>query len=105
MIYPAIVLTVILGVMIFMLFTIVPQVEKLYDDLNQQLPFISQVMVGTAAFLLQYWWAVIIILGATIYFGIRYLKTDDGKRALDALKLNMPLLGPLFRKAVHGAIL
>ncbi|MEK7621367.1 MAG: type II secretion system F family protein, partial [Patescibacteria group bacterium] len=98
MIYPAIVLTVILGVMIFMLFTIVPQVEKLYDDLNQQLPFISQVMVGTAAFLLQYWWAVIIILGATIYFGIRYLKTDDGKRALDALKLNMPLLGPLFRK-------
>ena len=48
--------------------------------------------------MLQYWWAVIIILGATIYFGIRYLKTDDGKRALDALKLNMPLLGPLFRK-------
>lgn len=98
MIYPAIVLTVILGVMIFMLFTIVPQVEKLYDDLHQQLPLISQIMVGTAAFLMQYWWAVIIVLGTAIYFGIRYLKTDDGKRAMDVLKLNMPLIGPLFRK-------
>ena len=98
MIYPAIVLAVILGVMIFMLFTIVPQVEKLYGDLKQQLPFISQVMVNTASFLLKYWWAAILVIGAGIYFGIRYFKTDDGKRVADAIKLNMPVIGPLFRK-------
>ncbi len=98
MVYPAIVLAVIFGVMIFMLFTIVPQVEKLYDDLNQTLPFISQVMVGTAAFLLKFWWAVLIILGAAVYFGVRYFKTDDGKNVSDTLKLNAPIFGPLFRK-------
>lgn len=98
MIYPAIVLAVILGVMIFMLFTIVPQVEKLYTDLDQQLPLISQIMVNTASFLLKYWWAAILVLGGVIYFGIRYFRTDDGKRVSDAIKLNMPILGPLFRK-------
>lgn len=98
MVYPAIVLSVIVGVMIFMLFTIVPQVEKLYKDLKQELPFISQIMVGTANFLLHYWWIVLIVLGALIYFGVRYFKTDDGKRVGDAMKLNAPLIGPLFRK-------
>lgn len=98
MIYPAIVLAVILGVMIFMLFTIVPQVEKLYTDLKQQLPLISQIMVNTASFLLKYWWAAILVIGAGIYFGIRYFRTDDGKRVADAIKLNMPVIGPLFRK-------
>ncbi len=98
MIYPAIVLAVILGVMIFMLFTIVPQVEKLYHDLHQQLPFISQIMVGTASFLVNFWWIVVIVAITVIYFGVRYMKTDEGKRFSDAIKLNLPLLGPLFRK-------
>lgn len=98
MIYPAIVLAVIMGVLVFMLFTIVPQVEKLYSDLNQQLPFISQVMVNTAKFLLNYWWIALPILGACIYFTVQYFKTEGGQRTSDALKLNVPLFGPLFRK-------
>jgi len=98
MVYPAIVLFVILGVMIFMLFTIVPQVEKLYHDLKQELPFISQIMVGTANFLIHYWYVVILVGGLLIYFLVQYIRTDDGKRFLDTLKLNLPVFGPLFRK-------
>lgn len=98
MVYPAIVLVVILGVMIFMLFTIVPQVEKLYEDLNQELPFISQIMVGTADILIRFWWLVLPIMAGLIYFGVQYFKTDGGRRTSDTLKLNAPLFGPLFRK-------
>ncbi len=98
MVYPLIVLSVIVGVMVFMLFTIVPQVEKLYKDLKQELPFISQIMVTSADFLINFWWATIIVTGAVIYFSIRYFKTEDGKKVSDTMKLNMPLIGPLFRK-------
>lgn len=98
MIYPAIVLVVILGVMVFMLFTIVPQVEKLYKDLHQELPFISQIMVGSASLILKFWWAVPIILAAIIYFSVQYFKTEGGQRVMDSAKLNTPLFGPLFRK-------
>jgi type IV pilus assembly protein PilC len=98
MVYPAIVLTVIIGVMIFMLFTIVPQVEKLYKDLHQTLPFISQIMVGAASFLAHFWWTLPIILAAAVYFGRQYFRTENGIKLSDNLKLNMPLISPLFRK-------
>lgn len=96
--YPVIVLVVILGVIAFMLFTVVPQVEKLYHDLKKELPFLTQVMVSTADFLAHFWWLVIILTGVAIYFGIQYLKTENGIKFKDTAKLNVPLFGVMFRK-------
>jgi type IV pilus assembly protein PilC len=96
--YPLIVVVVIFGVMGFMLFTVVPQVEKLYSDLKQTLPFLTQVMVSSANFLATFWWAVIIAVGAGVYFFMQYLKTESGIRFIDNLKLNVPLFGGMFRK-------
>lgn len=98
MTYPVIVLAVIFGVIGFMLLTVVPQVKKLYIDLGQSLPFITQAMVGLADFLLAYWLLVIIAGGILTYFFLQYLKTDGGIRAKDQFKLNVPLFNGLFRK-------
>lgn len=96
--YPIIVLVVIFGVMAFMFFTVVPQVEKLYVDMKKSLPFLTQVMVSTADFLMNFWWLAIIILGAAIYFFLQYLKTDNGIKFKDTFKLNVPMFGTMFRK-------
>ena len=96
--YPVIVLLVIFGVMAFMLFTVVPQVEKLYHDLKQQLPFITQVMVSAADIMTRFWWLILIIFGIGIYFFLQYLKTNSGIKAKDTFKLNVPIFGQMFRK-------
>lgn len=96
--YPLIVLVVIFGVMAFMLFTVVPQVEKLYHDLKRQLPFLTQIMVSAADFLLHFWWLAIIVVGVGVYFLIQYLKTDNGIKFKDTFKLNVPIFGKMFRK-------
>lgn len=96
--YPLIVLFVIFGVMAFMLFTVVPQVEQLYDDLGQQLPFLTMVMVASANFLMNFWWLTLIVAGAVIYFLIQFLKTEPGIRFKDLFKLNAPVFGKMFRK-------
>lgn len=96
--YPIIVLVVIFGVMAFMMFTVVPQVEKLYDDLGKELPLLTQIMVSGADFLTHFWWLVIMIVGVGIYFLLQYLKTEDGIKIKDTLKLNVPLFGVMFRK-------
>jgi type IV pilus assembly protein PilC len=96
--YPLIVLVVIFGVMGFMLFTVVPQVEKLYHDLKKQLPFLTQAMVSTADFLAHFWWLVIILGGVGTYFFMQYLKTESGIKFKDTAKLNVPLFGKMFRK-------
>lgn len=98
MVYPAIVLFVIVGVVIFMLTTVVPQIENLYINLKRELPFLTAVMVVVARFLASYWWLVLIAIGVGIYFLRRYLQTDGGRRTADTLKLNLPMFGDLFRK-------
>lgn len=96
--YPIIVLFVIFGVMAFMLFTVVPQVEKLYKDLKKELPFLTQAMVSAADFLTHFWWLAIIVLSVCIYFFLQYLKTESGIKMSDTIKLNVPMFGQMFRK-------
>ena len=98
MTYPVIVLFVMLGVIIFMLISVVPQVEKLYQDFKQELPLLTKIMVGVANFIVDYWWLVIIIVIAAAYFGRLYFKTDNGIKVKDTFKLNVPLFSPMFRK-------
>lgn len=96
--YPIIVLVVIFAVMAFMLFTVVPQVEKLYDDLNRELPILTLIMVAVANFLSTFWWLAIIIIGAGVYFLIQYLRTESGIKFKDTFKMRVPLFGKLFQK-------
>lgn len=96
--YPLIVLVVIFGVMAFMLFTVVPQVEKLYHDLKKDLPILTEIMVTVADFLANFWWLAIIVVGVGVYFLIQYLKTEGGIKFKDTFRLNVPIFGKMFRK-------
>ncbi len=98
MIYPLIVLVVIVGVIGFMLFTVVPQIQRLYEDLGKELPLTTAIMVGTAHFVAQFWWLLLIVLAAIIYFGRRYIETNNGREMIDTIKIRMPIFGGLFRK-------
>lgn len=98
MIYPGIVMVVIILVIGFMLFTIVPQIERLYQDLHKELPIITAVLVAASKFALNYWWAMIIIVVAVSYFSKRYVATDVGRKNFDTLKVSLPLFGTMFKK-------
>lgn len=98
MVYPLIVTLVMVGVIVFMLVTVVPPIKKLYQDLHQELPLITAIMVGAADFIIGYWWVTLIVLGVLIYFGINWSKTINGRNFVDAFKLNVPMFGVLFRK-------
>lgn len=98
MTYPIIVLVVIFGVMLFMLLTVVPQVEKLYHDLKKTLPLLTQVMINASNFFMNFWWVVLIVLVALGYFTHQYSKTESGRKTLDTLKLNIPMFKGMFQK-------
>ncbi len=98
MMYPLIVSFVMMGVIVFMLVTVVPQVGKLYKDLHQELPLLTQIMVGAANFVQTFWYVVLAAVALIIYFGRAWSKTDSGRGTIDLIKLNVPLFGQLFRK-------
>lgn len=98
MMYPSIVLAVIILVVGFMLFTVVPQVEGLYRDLNKGLPFITLIMINVANFFIHFWWLALLVMIIGGYFLVQYLKTEQGIRTKDTFKLNAPLFKGMFRK-------
>lgn len=98
MVYPAIVLLVIGGVIGFMMFTVMPQIQRLYHDLKKTLPWTTQILVDFANFATQYWWFLLLLLVAGVYFLRRYIQTDNGREVFDTIKIRVPLFGKMFMK-------
>lgn len=96
--YPAIVLVVIIFVVVFMLVEVVPQVEALYNDLGEELPTLTQILVNVANFIMNEWWIILIVLGILIFFLLTFRKTATGYRWGSIIKLNVPLFGALFHR-------
>lgn len=98
LVYPIIVVVVIGGVVTFLLTTVVPQIELIYKDFDKELPFMTAILIGSGKFLTNFWWLLIIIFGATVFFLNRWFKTPEGEKVADNIKLRIPMFGDLFRK-------
>ena len=98
MVYPAIIFVVILVVLGFMMIEVVPEVRKLYEDMNKPLPGITQFLVNVSDFFAEKWWLVLLILGAIVYGINAYRKTPPGKRTFALFKLNVPMFNTLFQR-------
>ncbi len=99
LIYPAIILVVIIGVLAFMMIMVVPQVKNLYEDMGETLPGLTQFLVGITDFFGQFWWLVaMIIMGIAVGCWYAVKRTPVGRKVADTIKIDMPLFGALFRK-------
>ncbi len=98
LIYPFIVLIVMVGVVIFMLTTVLPQIGSLYKDLGKQLPPLTAALLAVSNFIVNQWYLALIILAGFGYGFYYFFKSERGKRLADTFKLKMPLFGQLFRK-------
>ena len=97
MMMPLITLFVIIVVFIYMMLEVVPHVESLYNDMNETLPALTQALVAIKDFIISLWWLVLIIIAVTAVGIMQFLKTQQGIRIKDTVKLNMPLFNGLFR--------
>ena len=98
-IYPIIVLVVMLGVVTYMLLTVLPQVEILYEGMKgAQLPIYTRILLFVSDIIKQFWWAIAIVMGIAGFFLTRWARTGPGKQVVDRFKMRAPLIGPLFMK-------
>ena len=97
MAYPA-VLAVVTALMVF----VVPQVVEQFDTVGQQLPLLTRIVIWISAFLVNWWWAL--ILGAVLLAGgfFQALREPPIRLAFDGWLLRVPLIGRLLRD-LHAA--
>lgn len=98
LIYPLIVLVVIVGVVIFMVTTVLPQVGNLYNELGQKLPALTAGLLGISNFIIRFWYVFLFLLIILIFSARAYAKSPRGEKVFDRLKLNVPIISPLLRK-------
>lgn len=101
LIYPFVLMSVALMVAGFLLFAIVPQFAKIYEDFGTQLPGLTAVVINIARFGQQYW---PVMLAVIVFLVILVLATSPLGRVGRWLVTqrwsgSIPVIGPLFRMA------
>ena len=105
MVYPVIVMFIAVAILVFLMIFIVPKFEEMFAASDQELPTISKIVFGTSKFFLDRPFIVPNIVFVFIAFGVLAIgfnawgRTKGGRKAIDTLKLKMPVFGDIQRKS------
>ncbi len=98
LLYPAVLMTVAIGAVAFIIGFLIPKLSALFQEMEQTLPLLTQVLLVIADVFAKTWWMLLILI-VSLVVGIRwYVRTEAGREALDLLALRVPLLGPIWHK-------
>ena len=98
LVYPAMIVTVAIGVTIILMVFVVPVFEKLFSGIGQTLPLPTRVVIAVSNIFKSYLPIVIAIVVVLVIVLQRYYKTENGERRIDDLMLKLPIFGELLRK-------
>src|SRR5262245_25607062 len=98
MIYPSAVITIAVGVVVVILWKVIPTFAMLFQGLGATLPLPTRITIAASRFLGRFMPVLVIGMGAAAFFLHRYYQTYKGKRQIDAFILKMPVMGDLMRK-------
>ena len=76
----------------------VPKFDPLFNTMRERgsLPAATEVLLAISRVAQSYWWIVLAVMAAIVIGLIQYLKTENGKRRFDLIKIKTPLLGTVF---------
>ena len=98
LVYPALLVTVVFGMLIFLVTYVVPQFAKLYSDMDAQLPAITMLMLNVGTHAQRYAPFVVVGVIVAVLLLWQWKRTDRGAEAVDRAILRFPLLGDVWLK-------
>ncbi len=96
--YPIFVSVTFFVVMFVMFITVIPQLSAIFADSGAEIPKITAIILSISNFLVGNVYLVITLFFGIVGFLVWYLRTEDGRYALDNLLLTTPLINNLFKK-------
>lgn len=96
--YPAIMITAVLIITSGLLLFVLPRFASIYSNRGAALPAPTQLLMGLSDSIQNYWWAYLLVIAGLATAAVLGFTTEAGIKITDRLKLNMPIIGSLFRK-------
>jgi type IV pilus assembly protein PilC len=91
MIYPALVATFAIGVMMALVAFLVPVFEGVFKEFGGELPKLTQVSVLMSKVVTQYWWLMFLVTAGAAASFIKWKKTTWGRKQWDHFRLRVPM--------------
>jgi general secretion pathway protein F len=98
LLYPALVTLVALAVVIGLVTYVVPEVVKVFERMEQELPLLTRGLIAFSDFLRDYGW-ILIGLGVLVVLAVRWAYSrPEGRKRIQRQLLHVPLVGRLLRE-------
>ena len=96
LVYPAIVFTVIAGVIFVLLTVLVPQLAVTFKTLVPKLPRETELLIGLSNIFVKYWYLIIgvpVAAGIGLFVAVR--ANENLQAQMDSLSIRLPVIGPI----------
>src|SRR5690606_4930892 len=99
--YPSFVLVVVLSAVAFLMSYLVPQMVSFLQNMGQELPLETRVLIFLSNSFVSYWWVIISIpIIAVIVIAIMVQQSPDARYKFDYIKLHFPVVGEILQKII-----
>jgi type IV pilus assembly protein PilC len=98
MTYPVAVVGLVVLIMSAMLLFVVPQFEGIYTQLGGTLPLPTRALLAISDAFKSFWYIGVGLIFLARFLFRRFKRTDQGRLAIDRVKLRIPVFGNLFHK-------
>ncbi len=97
MVYPTIVVFAMIGVFVMMMIFVIPKLADMYESLDVELPFMTQMMISFSDFFVKYF--IFIVIGSVgVGVAVRsFLVSDEGKNLTSNIMFHAPVFGKINR--------
>ena len=99
MIYPICMLSFCTLVVIGLLAFIMPRFEKIYSGKGAILPAPTRILLAISHGMVNYWYLVLVIVAGGTVGLVFFLRSPAGRDFTDTLRIRMPIIGRMYRKA------
>ena len=96
--YPAFIMVIAIGSMVFMLNFVVPLFKDLFTQFGQDLPVITQFIIGISETIGDWFGTITLFFAGIIGTMFALRKNDSYRKIMSAIVLKIPVAGELFRK-------
>ena len=95
MIYPCVLIVVMIIVLIVMMTKIIPNFLKTFEDMDAELPKLTQGVMAVCEWFKSWWWVQLLVRVALIVGGVLFHRTNKGKHFFGGLARKTPVVGNL----------
>jgi type II secretory pathway component PulF len=103
LIYPAVVCSVGVGIIIFFMSFILPRFMSIFGAVGfNRLPTMTVLLIGISDAFKNYWWLMVLVVIVAVILFKRFQATEAGQRRIDEWKMKAPLFGRVISLNLYG---